>query len=43
MTRLSVGDRAPNYTLPDHQGRPFTLSDLYSKQYVLIVLNLGIV
>lgn len=43
MTHLALHDPAPDFTLPDHQGRLVTLSDLYASQYVLLVFNLGFV
>lgn len=43
MDRLTVGDAAPDFTLPDHEGTHFTLSDLYQTQHVLLVFNLGFV
>jgi peroxiredoxin len=39
--QLSVNAPAPDFTLPDHQGRLFTLSELVAHQYVLLVFNLG--
>lgn len=43
MKRLSVGDRAPEFTLTAQQGESFTLSELYRTQNVLLVFNLGFV
>lgn len=43
MKRLSVGDLAPDFTLPDHEGVPYRLSELYTAQNVLLVFNLGFV
>ena len=43
MNRLSLGDKAPDFTLPDHKGVLFKLSDVYSAQNVLMVFNLGFV
>jgi peroxiredoxin len=38
---LSAGDRAPDFTLPDHTGKPFRLPEVYQTQNVLLVFNLG--
>ena len=43
MRRLSSGDQAPDFSLPDHQGVRFTLSDLYPEHNVLLVFNIGFV
>jgi peroxiredoxin len=43
MHQLLVGDFAPDFTIPDHEGTLFTLSDVYRTQDVLIVFNLGFV
>jgi len=43
MNHLSVGDLAPDFTLPDHQGTPFTLSEICRSHNVLLVFNLGFV
>lgn len=43
MNHLSVGDIAPDFTLPDHQGTPFTLSEICRSHNVLLVFNLGFV
>lgn len=43
MKHLAVGDTAPDFMLPDHEGTLFTLSELYSEQNVLLVFNLGFV
>lgn len=43
MNRLSVGDPAPEFALPDHTGKLFRLSDLLRQQHVLLVFNLGFV
>ena len=43
MSRLAVGDPAPDFTLPDHHGVEFKLSDIYPQQNVLLVFNLGFV
>ena len=41
MNHLSVGDAAPDFTLPDHTGTLFRLGDVYRSQYVLLVFNIG--
>jgi peroxiredoxin len=43
MSRLSLGDTAPNFALPNHEGAVFKLSDVYRTQNVLLVFNLGFV
>jgi thioredoxin-dependent peroxiredoxin len=34
---LKVGDRAPDFTLPDTEGRPVTLSEALAKGPVILV------
>jgi peroxiredoxin len=41
MSRLTIGNTAPDFTLPDHQGSLVKLSDLYRSQNVLLVFNIG--
>lgn len=41
MANLTVGDRAPDFVLPDHSGSLHTLSEIYARQNVLLVFNLG--
>ncbi len=41
MKRLSVGDPAPDFSLPDHLGRLHTLSELTRTQNALLVFNIG--
>jgi thioredoxin-dependent peroxiredoxin len=36
-TTLKVGDRAPDFTLPDTEGRPVTLSETLGKGPVILV------
>jgi len=43
MNRLSLGDKAPDFTLPDHKGALYKLSDVYRSQNVLMLFNLGFV
>jgi len=37
---LKVGDRAPDFTLPDTEGRPVTLSKLLEKGPVILAFYL---
>ena len=41
MTRVSINIAAPDFTLPDFDGRSFRLSDLRVKYNVLVVFNRG--
>lgn len=41
MTRLAVGDIAPDFSLPDHTGRIFTLSEVLKTSNALLVFNIG--
>ena len=43
MTRLQNGDQAPDFSLPDHEGRVFHLTELRKSGNVLLVFNLGFV
>jgi peroxiredoxin Q/BCP len=43
MKRLSVGDPAPDFSLPDHEGRQVRLSEINRQQNVLLVFNIGFV
>jgi peroxiredoxin len=43
MKNLSVGDTAPEFSLPDHEGRLFSLARLLEVQHVLLVFNLGFI
>src|SRR5262252_1468428 len=40
-TALHVGERAPDFTLPDASGRPVTLADYRGKKPVIIVFYRG--
>ena len=42
MKQLPVGDLAPDFSLPDHEGNMIRLSDVYRKHNVLLVFNIGI-
>ncbi len=39
MARVSINTPAPDFTLPDFEGRSFRLSDLWQKYNVLLVFN----
>ncbi len=41
LNHLSIGDPAPDFTLPNHEGTLFKLSDLFASRSVLLVFNLG--
>jgi len=41
LKRLSIGDKAPDFSLPDHQGQLHRLSELYRTRNVLLVFNIG--
>lgn len=41
MDNLTVGDPAPDFSLPDHQGILFKLADVHRSQNVLLVFNIG--
>jgi len=41
MPQLEVGDRAVDFSLPDHKGVPRTLSEVYRSKNVLLVFNIG--
>lgn len=43
MNRLSPGDSAPDFSLIDYKGKSHTLSEIFRKQNVLLVFNLGFV
>jgi peroxiredoxin len=43
MKHLSVGDIAPDFSLSDHTGKVFRLSEMRQEQNVLLVFNLGFV
>jgi thioredoxin-dependent peroxiredoxin len=34
--KLNVGDEAPDFTLPDHNGKPWTLSSLRGQKHVVL-------
>ena len=35
MAGIKVGEAAPDFTLPDHDGKPFTLASMGGRKYVL--------
>jgi len=41
MPRVSIDAIAPDFSLPDFTGKPFTLSDLRDRKLVLLVFNRG--
>ncbi len=41
MKQLKVGDRAPDFSLPGADGETITLSEVYGKQNVVLVFNIG--
>lgn len=41
MKRLTVGEKAPDFSLADQTGKLYTLSELTSKKNVLLVFNIG--
>jgi peroxiredoxin len=43
MKRLCVGDQAPDFSLPNHEGRAFRLAEVLSSQNVMLVFNLGFI
>lgn len=41
MPKVELNTRAPDFMLPDFNGKPFRLSDLHGKQHVVLVFNRG--
>jgi cytochrome oxidase Cu insertion factor (SCO1/SenC/PrrC family) len=41
LTRIKVGDEAPDFTLEDQDGKPVTLSDFRGKKSVVLVFYRG--
>jgi peroxiredoxin len=41
MHKLLVGEKAPDFELPDYQGILHKLSEVYKNHYVLLVFNFG--
>jgi thioredoxin-dependent peroxiredoxin len=39
MPRVELDQTAPDFTLPDYNGRPVSLSDYAGKKHVLLVFN----
>ena len=43
MTQVAINAKAPDFSLEDYEGNPFTLSDLQGKKHVFLVFNRGFV
>ncbi len=43
MSRLSVGDAAPDFALPNHEGLLVSLSEVLRKHNALLLFNLGFI
>jgi len=43
VNQLVVGERAPDFALPDHSGTLVSLSAVLVHRHVLVVFNLGFV
>ena len=41
LEKLALGAIASDFSLPDHEGKIFTLSDLYQNHHILLVFNIG--
>jgi len=41
LDQLKTGDIAPDFSLPDHTGREFTLSKVLHQSNALLVFNIG--
>ncbi len=41
MKLLSIGDHAPDFSLPDLDGNVIKLSDIYRSKNVVLVFNIG--
>jgi peroxiredoxin len=41
MKLLSIGDQAPDFSLPDLDGNVIKLSDIYRSKNVVLVFNIG--
>jgi peroxiredoxin len=41
LKKLSIGDIAPDFSLPDHQGQIGQLSTITQDHNVLLVFNIG--
>ncbi|MFU8826809.1 MAG: hypothetical protein ACNA70_04875 [Brevefilum sp.] len=43
LEKSSIGDIAPDFSLPDPEGKPVCLSELNQHHHVLLVFNIGFV
>jgi peroxiredoxin len=43
MSRLSVGDVAPDFALPNHEATLVSLSDVLKQHNALLLFNLGFI
>lgn len=43
MGRLSAGDVAPDFALPNHEGALVRLSDVLQRHHALLLFNLGFI
>lgn len=41
LEHLSIGDLAPDFTLPNQEGELIQLSDIYKNHNVVLVFNIG--
>lgn len=41
MEKMKIGDRAPDFSLAGADGEMVTLSEVYAKQSVILVFNIG--
>ena len=43
MPKVNLNTPAPDFSLPDYEGRPLRLSDFRGKSHVVLVFNRGFV
>jgi peroxiredoxin len=43
MSRLSVGDLAPDFALPNHEGTLVSLREVLTRHNALLLFNLGFI
>ncbi len=43
MTQIALNSPAPDFSLPDFNGRPFRLADFRGQKRVLLVFNRGFI